>query len=146
MQLALWMLVLSPMSPPESEDHKAPPLRLPAGKNRRREPRYPYQLPIEVSGFDHAGRFFTEGTSTVDASFCGCKFHLRTPVEKGCVVAIRLLKARNQSERDRATLLFQVVHMAQESRGWTVGVWKLQSSNAWSAEFADVAKPSNVGS
>jgi hypothetical protein len=99
---------------------------------------------IEVSGFDHAGRFFTEGTSTVDASFCGCKFHLRTPVEKGTVVAIRLLKTRNGSEANRATLLFQVAHVAQEKRGWTVGVWKLQSSQAWSAEFAGVATPTNT--
>jgi hypothetical protein len=134
------------MSPPDSEGHKAPPLRLAAGENRRCEPRYPYQLSIEVSGFDLAGRFFTEGTSTVDASFCGCKFHLRTPVEKGGVVVIRLLNARNQSERDRATVLFQVAHVTQVSRGWAIGVWKLQSSNVWSAEFADVAKPSNVGS
>ena len=56
----------------------------------------PIEFSMEVSGFDHAGRFFTERTSTVDASFCGCKFHLRTPVEKGTVVAIRLLNARRQ--------------------------------------------------
>jgi hypothetical protein len=132
------------MSPTEPESHNALPHRLTAPENRRREPRYPYEFLIEVSGFDHAGRFFTEGTSTVDASFCGCKFHLRTPVEKGTVVAIRLLKTRNGSEANRATLLFQVAHVAQEKRGWTVGVWKLQSSQAWSAEFAGVATPTNT--
>jgi hypothetical protein len=127
----------------ESKSDKAPPLQR---ENRRREPRFPYQLSIEVSGFDHAGRFFTEGTSTLDASFGGCKFHLRTPVEKGCVVAIRLLNVRNKSEMDRATLLFQVAHVAPENRGWTVGVWKLQSNKAWTAEFADVTNSTNADS
>jgi hypothetical protein len=119
-------------------------IRLSSVEDNRSEPRYPFEFSIEVSGFDHAGRFFTEGTSTVDASFCGCKFHLRTPVEKGCVVAIRLLNPRNKSASDRLTLLFQVAHVAQEKRGWAVGAWKLQSSNAWSAEFADVIQSTNV--
>jgi hypothetical protein len=35
--------------------------------------------------------------------------------------------------------------VAQEKRGWAVGVWKLQSSKAWLAEFADVIKSTNAG-
>jgi hypothetical protein len=131
---------------PESQNDRTPPTRPAAIVDSRSEPRYPFEFSIEVSGFDHAGRFFTEGTFTVDASFCGCRFHLRNPVEKGCVVAIRLLNPRNKSETDRVTLLFRVAHVAQEKRGWAVGVWKLQSSQAWLAEFADVIKSTKVDS
>jgi len=102
--------------------------------DRRREPRYPHSFSIEVSGFDHAGRFFTEHTSTVDASPCGCRFGLRAAVERGSVVAIRLVNARGQSAIDRPTLLFQVAHTQQSQRGWVVGVWKLQSSRAWTSQ------------
>jgi hypothetical protein len=134
------------MLTPGSQNDRTPPTRPPAIVDNRSEPRYPFEFSIEVSGFDHAGRFFTEGTFTVDASFCGCRFHLRNPVEKGTVVAIRLLKPRNESETKRPTLLFRVAHVAQEKRGWVVGVWKLQSSEAWLAEFADVIKSPNAKS
>jgi len=129
-----------------SQNDRTPPIRHAAIEDSRSEPRYPFEFSIEVSGFDHAGRFFTEGTHTVDASFCGCRFHLRTPVERGAVIAIRMLKPRSKPESNRATLLFRVAHVAQEKGGWSVGVWKLQSSNAWSAEFADAIKSTNVDS
>lgn len=112
------------------------------GDDRRREPRYPHSFSIEVSGFDHSGRFFTEHTWTVDASLCGCRFSLRTAVERGSVVAIRILNAEKRSAMDRPTVLFQVAYTQQSDRGWIVGVWKLQSSKAWTSQL-EMASPEN---
>jgi hypothetical protein len=61
----------------------------PVHGERRREARYPLQLPIEVSGFDSHGRFFAECTDTCDVSDHGCRFALRQEVRKDAVVAIR---------------------------------------------------------
>jgi len=114
--------------------------------DRRREPRFDHEFSIEVSGFDHAGRFFTERTWTLDASPCGCRFTARCAVERGSVIAIRLLDVPATSVIDRATVLFQVAHVEQASRGWTVGVWRLQSSKAWTAKFDAASRPSDTNS
>jgi PilZ domain len=119
----------------ELEQAKTNSIRPIPDDDRRREPRYPHSFSIEVSGFDHAGRFFTETTWTVDASLCGCRFNLRTAVERGSVVAIRLLSTEQRLPIDRPTLLFQVAHTQQSARGWTVGVWKMQSSKAWASQL-----------
>jgi PilZ domain len=128
----------------EVDQAKTQPVHLAATDDRRREPRYPHSFSIEVSGFDHAGRFFTERTSTLDASMCGCRFNLRTAVERGSVVAIRLLHAEIRSALDRPTVLFQVAHTQQSGRGWIVGVWKLQSSRAWSSQFEQPSIETNA--
>jgi hypothetical protein len=124
---------------PQLGTNSAPPIQTTARQNCRREPRYPYEFSIEVSGFDCAGQFFVEQTSTVDASFCGCRFPLRAAMQKAAIVAIRLLNGRNKSEMDRPTLLFRIANAQQAGRGWTVGVWRLQSSGAWAVQFPDAA-------
>lgn len=126
-----------PMLTMELEDTKTQSIPLAPGEERRREPRYTHSFSIEVSGFDHAGRFFTERTCTIDASLCGCRFNLRSAVERGSVVAVRLLGAESRSVVDRPTLLFQVAHTEQSGRGWVVGVWKLQSSRVWTSQFKE---------
>jgi len=126
----------------EIENRTTQPTQTTLGEDRRREPRFPHSFSIEVSGFDHSGRFFTEHTWTVDASLCGCRFNLRTAVERGSVVAIRLVNAESRSTVERTTLLFQVAHTQQSERGWIVGVWKLQSSRAWTSQL-EVDPPAN---
>ena len=110
---------------------------------RRREPRFSHTLSIEVSGFDCAGRFFTERTCTIDASMCGCRFTLRTSVERGSVLAIRLVDPQTKADGERRTVLFQVAHTQQSDRVWIVGVWRMQSSRLWTLEF-DSASQSTV--
>lgn len=126
-----------PMLTMELENTKAQSIPPAPGEDRRREPRYTHSFSIEVSGFDHAGRFFTERTFTLDASMCGCRFNLRSSVERGSVVAVRLLGVESRTVMDRPTLLFQVAHTQQSGRGWIVGVWKLQSSRAWASQFEE---------
>lgn len=54
----------------------------------QRAERFALQLFIEVCGFDRGGRFFTERSETCDVSDGGCKFYLRTEVDRGAVVAL----------------------------------------------------------
>lgn len=53
-----------------------------APPERRDEYRETRSVPVEVSGFDVRGRFFTERTETLDVSDSGCRFQLRAELKK----------------------------------------------------------------
>lgn len=89
------------------------------------------QLSIEVCGFDRCGRFFTERSETCDVSDGGCKFYLRTEVEREAVVALRVIGRRNQRGNEAAPMLFQVAYMERESSGWTLRTLKLRPEDSW---------------
>jgi hypothetical protein len=76
------------------------------GSKRCRESRSYRQVATEASGFNPHERFFTEGTSTVDLSSSGCRFHLRSKVAKDSVVAIGLLHGSHGLEPDSRTDAF----------------------------------------
>jgi hypothetical protein len=73
-------------------------------------------LPIEVSGFNHAGRSFTELTSTYNVSNNGCVFGLHTEVDKDSVVAIRPIGQQKGASYEGRRVLFRVVHVKQLER------------------------------
>ena len=89
------------------------------------------KLSIEVCGFDRCGRFFTERSETCDVSDGGCKFYLRTEVEREAVVALRVIERYDQRGSDAAPVLFQVAHIERESSGWTLGALKLRPDDSW---------------
>ena len=89
------------------------------------------QLSIEVCGFDRCGRFFTERSETCDVSYVGCKFYLRTEVEREAVVALRVIERSDRRGSVAAPVLFQVAHMERGSSGWTLGALKLQAEDSW---------------
>jgi hypothetical protein len=98
---------------------------------RRRQARVNLRYPIEVSGFNLHGRYFTERTFTVDVSDGGCKFPLAIEVEKESVVAIRVITRRHGQETDTRPVLFHVNWVQAEPNAWTLGVSKLQAGAAW---------------
>jgi PilZ domain len=104
-------------------------------QDRRREQRIAVEYPIEVSGFDCMGRFGTEDTSTQDVSGSSCSFHLKMEVEKGMVLAIRML-----ADADNATpapVLFYVTRVDRTAKGYCIGAVKLAPRAPWNAEIHD---------
>jgi len=102
----------------------------------RRPERSALQLSIEVCGFDRCGRFFTERSETCDVSDAGCKFYLRTEVEREAVVALRVIERSDRRGSVAAPVLFQVAHMERGSSGWTLGAFKLRVEDSWSISGA----------
>ena len=103
---------------------------------RRRQPRVAVKYPIEVCGFSRYGRYFTERTFTMDVSDGGRRLRLRHEVEKGSVVAIRVITRRHGQESDARPVLFHVNWFLPMTTNWTLGVSKLQSGAPWCASMA----------
>ena len=114
-------------------------------KDRRKGKRVPLAFPIEVSGFDPTGRLFAECTTTSNISESGCRFQVKTQLERGDVVAIKLLSRRNDLAPASKPLLFQIVWVAREAEGWTAGALQLESENLWHMAFpsSNLPKPSS---
>jgi hypothetical protein len=84
-----------------------------------------------------------EKTSTLGISDGGCRFRLRNEVEKGSVVAIRLINRRHGREADTCPILFNVFNVnwfQAQPNAWTMGVSKLQAGAAWCASISEDAK------
>ncbi len=104
-------------------------------EDRRKGKRVTLTFPIEVSGFDRTGRLFSERTVTLDISEAGCRFHLKTQIERGDVVAVKLLSRRDLSLPPARPLLFQVIWIDREEDGWVAGALKLQPEDIWHMAF-----------
>jgi hypothetical protein len=97
----------------------------------QRPERIASQFPIEVCGFDCCGRFFSERSETCNVSARGCKFYLRTEVERAAIVALRVIERYDHRGNDAAPVLFQVARIERESRGWSLGAAKLRAEDLW---------------
>jgi hypothetical protein len=97
----------------------------------QRAERFALQLSIEVCGFDRCGRFFTERSETCDLSDGGCKFYLRTEVDREAVVALRVIERFDRRGNGAAPVLFQVANMERGASGWTLGALKLRAEDSW---------------
>ncbi len=106
-----------------------------AMEDRRQGKRVPLAFNIEVSGFDHTGRMFSERTVTADVSEAGCRFRLTAQVKRGDVVAIRLIRRKASDPGRSKPLLFQIAWVARERGGWVAGALKLQPENMWHVTF-----------
>ncbi len=102
-----------------------------AVQDRRSEPRATLEFPIEVSGFDRFGRFHTEFTKTFNVSLMGCAFHLYMEVEKGLVLAVRVVQPKGACNAATGSVLFQIVRTSPRPDGYSVGVVRLQPENPW---------------
>jgi hypothetical protein len=85
------------------------------------------QISIEVCGFDRCGRFFSERSETSNVSEEGCKFYLRTEVERDANVALRAVARNDRRGNDSAPALFHVARIERESGGWALGAVKLRA-------------------
>jgi hypothetical protein len=99
--------------------------------NHHGEPCSRVSLPIEVSGFDRHGRFFTERTFTSDVSDRGCKFAVRAEVEIRSAVAIRVTRRKRGAELNSRPVLFELVRVEVMDSGWVVAAIKLQAAVLW---------------
>jgi PilZ domain len=109
-----------------------------APPERRREWRESRRVPVEVSGFDARGRFFTERTSTCDVSDSGCSFLLNYELEKDSAVSVRVVRRRNGMMHDDPPVLFRVAWIRQTHPGWpkwTVACQKMQPVRLWTVGF-----------
>jgi hypothetical protein len=97
----------------------------------RRPERFALRFSIDVCGFDRCGHFFTERSETCDVSDGGCKFYLRTEVERDAVVALRVIDRSNRRGNDTSPVLFQVARIERESSGWALGALKLDAQDLW---------------
>ncbi|PYU32487.1 MAG: hypothetical protein DMG28_11485 [Acidobacteria bacterium] len=104
-------------------------------KERRKGRRARLVFPIEVSGIDEAEGIFCERTFTNDISERGCSFHVSHSLQRGDMVAIKLLAGPDPHSPENKPLLFQICWIAQEKHGWMVGVLKLNGENFWPAVF-----------
>lgn len=111
------------------------------GQERRKCKRVPLAFPIEVSGFDRTGRLFSECTTTRDVSDTGCRFQLKTQVQCGDVVAIKLLSRKKDQLPPSKPLLFQIAWVAAEADGWDAGALQLQQENIWHMAFPPSKRP-----
>jgi hypothetical protein len=102
-----------------------------AGPAMRRPERFPVQFSIEVCGFDRCGRFFTERSETCNVSDGGCKFYLRTEVDREAIVALRVIERYDPRGNNSAPVLFQVGRIERESSGWALGALKLHAEEPW---------------
>jgi hypothetical protein len=97
----------------------------------RRPARLALQFAIEVCGFDRCGRFFSERSETCNVSDGGCKFYLRTEVEREAVLALRVIERYDSRGSGAAPVLFRVAHIERESSGWSLGALKLRAEDLW---------------
>ena len=104
-------------------------------EDRRAGKRLRLNFSIEMTGFDRTGRLFTERTKTDDISEIGCRFDLLTPVERGAVVAIKLLPPGYATLPEEKPLLFEIMWVVARTNCWTVGTRKLQGDKIWKVTF-----------
>jgi hypothetical protein len=97
----------------------------------QRPERLASQFAIDVCGFDRWGHFFIERSETCNVSVQGCKFYLRTEVEREAIVALRVIERYRRRGNDAAPVLFQVAHIERESNVWSLGAWKLRAEDLW---------------
>ena len=98
---------------------------LPKPSNRRREPRLPLTFPIEVSGLDRSGHFFTKQSSCSDVGQASCGFRLHADLQEDTVVAIRSFHWQNHNVLDTRPVLFQVARLDRDAGAWIVATIRL---------------------
>jgi len=110
-------------------------VKTPDPSDRRRGKRVVIAFPIEISGFDAAGRIFRECSVTSDVSEQGCKFDLLRELKGGDVIAIQLVSPGKDRPKKSKPLLFEVAWVCPSMHGWTLGALKLQPENIWNLIF-----------
>ena len=107
-------------------------------RDRRQERRVPLVFPINVSGLDDTGHFFSENSTTHNISEQGCRFRLRRRPQEGDGLAIRLMSRDQFPHPSSRPLLFEVRWILPEGDGWLVGTYCLQPRNLWNMTFPEI--------
>ena len=88
----------------------------------QRPERIALQFAIEVCGFDRCGHFFTERSETCNVSTRGCKFYLRTEVEREAILALRVVERHDQRGTTRRRCSFRLCVLGASR---VAGRWEL---------------------
>lgn len=117
-------------------------LGIEANRDRRKETRIVLAIPIEVTGFDINGKFFSDATKTVDISERGCSFQIKRRVERGGIVAIKVIAKGSKHSTEQRPFLYQVARSTASGDGWVTGAAKLQAESVWFVAFPESEKES----
>jgi len=93
-------------------------------------------FPVEVSGFDCFGRYFTERTFLVNANEARCRFQVRVQVPQHSVVAICFIRRNSQSLNSRPEL-FDVINARQITNGCQVEASRLLRESVLSIKTSE---------
>jgi len=108
-----------------------------AARDRRRDKRVPLVYAIEVCGLDLAGNFFCERSRTWNVSERGCCFALRSELQSGCAVAVRVIRREMEGAPSGRALLFQVEWTRPENGRWQVGASSVEAGGLWAVAFPE---------
>ena len=107
--------------------------------DRRRHPRIKLAVPIQVSGLDQSGEFFTEKTTTANISETGCQFALRSAghLSPGATLTVSIVPRDANAARISRPVLFEIAWVEPAEDGSQfVGAVKLQSEGIWELLFS----------
>ena len=108
-----------------------------ARRDRRLEKRVSLVFPIEISGLDLAGGFFSERSRTWNISERGCRFALRTELRPGSIVAIRVINREPKDGPGSKALLYQIEWVRKEEGRWVMGASSMQGRGLWNVAFPE---------
>ncbi|MGB6431868.1 MAG: PilZ domain-containing protein [Candidatus Acidiferrales bacterium] len=103
--------------------------------DRRMAKRVNLRYPVEISGFDRAGKLFCEKTFTTDISATGCRAVLQEPLERGDTISIKLLGKLDPDPAAAVPQMFQIAWRAYKEGVWMVGALKLTEDKLWHVDF-----------
>jgi hypothetical protein len=109
-------------------------LDLEIAKDRRKEKRVFLRFQVEVSGFDPAGNLFRANGFTTDISATGCQVAIDEYVERGDIVAMKLLTKSEPNAPVSKPQRFQILWRERKENVWTVGALKLTGEKFWQVD------------
>ena len=90
-------------------------------ERRRADKRILVNVAVEVTQQDAAGHSVTERTFIEDVSDFGCRFSIRSPIQPGSTVSIKLLGPNGRLFPDEEPRLYQVMWVARNKHSSTAG-------------------------
>jgi|SRR5579872_2722636 len=93
-------------------------------------------IPVEISGTDRTGHFFSERAFLKDVSDLGCRFEMRTQLSCGNIISVKPVVPSEKFMTDGQALLLEVMWAAIHRTGCTVGTRKLQGKKLEHAKFS----------
>jgi hypothetical protein len=105
-------------------------------ERRKEERRIVMHVPVEVTKKDSEGHEIRERTYIEDVSDFGCRFTARGPVQKGDIIALKIIGPHGNNLPDEKPRLYEIMWVAPKDRGTTVGARLVQGEKLSHAEFA----------
>jgi len=108
--------------------------------DRRKGPRIVLKYLVEIAGFDHSGRIFSENTATRNVSEDGCQLECCSWLEPDDLFTLR---RRDRSPESDQPQVFRVAWTHSEGFGLLIGAKKIQQRRIWDLHFPPGSLPDN---